>query len=298
MSTIRLGMSCNTRFHMTPQSPNQLGICSWSTHAATPAELIERLDQLGLKKVQLNLGPVVEQPAVWGDVQKLLAAKGYTIVSGMFGSVGEDYSTLETIKRTGGVVPDATWPENWKNVQLVAQVAKTMNLKIVSCHAGFLPHDAKDPNFKKLVERIGQIASLFAKYGLTLIFETGQETADDLSAFLDAVVAKGHKNIGINFDPANMILYDKGDPVQSLKRLIPRVVQVHIKDAKRTKVPGAWGQEVAIGEGEVNWDGFFQTLVAHDYKGNLVIEREAGADRIGDVRKAIERMTDVMRRAY
>ena len=54
-----------------------------------------------------------------------------------------------------------------------------------------------------------------------------------------------HPNIGVNFDPANMILYDKGDPVKALHVLAPWMRQVHIKDAKRTKIPGTWGEEVA-----------------------------------------------------
>ena len=38
----------------------------------------------------------------------------------MFGCVGEDYSTLDTIRVTGGIAPDATWEQNWKNIRATA----------------------------------------------------------------------------------------------------------------------------------------------------------------------------------
>lgn len=278
----------------SPQKPQQFGICSWSTHAKSPDELMDRLDKLGLKKVQLHMTPVWENPAVWGDVHKRLTDKGYKIVSGMFGSVGEDYSTLESIRKTGGVVPDQHWEGNWKIVQNTAKVAKQMGVPLVSTHAGFLPEDPNDASFRKLVDRISQIAGCFKDHGLTLLFETGQETADTLSRFLDALNANGAQNVGVNFDPANMILYAKGDPVASLKRLMPRVKQVHIKDARKTATPGTWGAETAIGDGEVDWKAFLAALAEGDYKGDLVIEREAGEDRVGDVRLAVERLTKLM----
>lgn len=279
---------------MKPQRPEQFGICSWSTHPKDPADLAGRMKELGLKRVQLALDPLRHNDSAWGDVQAVLKDQGLAICSGMFGCKGEDYSTLESIRATGGVVPDATWQDNWAAIQEHAPNAAKLGLTLVSTHAGFLPHDKSHPDFKKLVDRISQIAELFKKHSLVLVFETGQETAETLSAFLDALDKQGATNTGVNFDPANMILYDKGDPVESLKKLMPRVMQVHIKDAKRTTKPGTWGSEVAIGDGDVDWRGFLRALAEGDFEGNLVIEREAGEDRVGDVRKAIERLTKIM----
>jgi sugar phosphate isomerase/epimerase len=61
---------------------------------------------------------------------------------------------------------------------------------------------------------------------------------------------------------------------------------VHIKDAKRTKVPGTWGEEVPAGTGEVNWPAFFRALNQYDFSGNFIIEREAGNQRVADIRTA------------
>jgi sugar phosphate isomerase/epimerase len=66
----------------------------------------------------------------------------------------------------------------------------------------------------------------------------------------------------------------------------PWIRQVHIKDALRTREPGTWGQEVAVGAGEVNWPAFFAALKHQGFAGDLVIEREAGGQRVTDIRTA------------
>ena len=120
------------------------------------------------------------------------------------------------------------------------------------------------------------------KYGVTLILESGQETAEDLAAFLPRV-----PGVFINFDPANMILYGKGKPRAALRVLYPWIRQVHVKDARETKVPGTWGEEVPWGEGEVGGEAFLADLEALGYRGNYVVEREGGDDRPGDIRRAV-----------
>ncbi|RMH16269.1 MAG: sugar phosphate isomerase/epimerase, partial [Gammaproteobacteria bacterium] len=111
-----------------------------------------------------------------------------------------------------------------------------------------------------------------------------QETADDLLRFLEAV---NKPNLGVNFDPANMILYGKGDPVDAVRKLVGFIRQVHIKDAVSSAVPGEWGTEVPAGEGEVDWPAFLSVLQDAGYAGHFVIEREAGEDRVGDILKAV-----------
>ena len=206
----------------------------------------------------------------------------------MFGTIGEDYTTLESIKSTGGIVPDATWDENWRNIQAVADIAQKLGLKLVTLHAGFLPHESSDPTFKKLHQRITLIADLFAAKHIDLGFETGQETADTLREFLQQL---GKPNVGVNFDPANMILYDKGDPIAALRVLGPWLKQCHVKDAVKTKVSGTWGEEVTVGSGQVDWRAFFETLEKLGFRGDYAIEREAGEQRVADIRTAQQYLT-------
>jgi len=261
----------------------RLAVCSWSLQAETPTTLVERLLATGVRQVQLALDPLREKPAVWGDTPDRLSRAGIRIVSGMFGTVGEDYTTLETIRRTGGVVPDATWDANWKAIQDTAALAAQLGLKLVTFHAGFLPHEESDPDYAKLTDRLKRIADVFAAKSIHLGLETGQETADTLDAFLGKL---GKPNLGVNFDPANMLLYDKGDPIAALRRLGRWLKQVHLKDAIRTKVPGNWGEEVVVGTGEVDWKSFFAELRELGYSGALCIEREAGNARVADIQSA------------
>jgi L-ribulose-5-phosphate 3-epimerase len=262
---------------------SRLAVCSWSLQPENPARLVERLTATGVRRVQLALDPLRDEAATWGDAPHALERAGVEIVSGMFGTIGEDYSTLETIRTTGGIVPDATWPQNWRNIQATADLASRMRLRLVTFHAGFLPHDPADPTTDLLMGRLREVADVFASKGIQLGLETGQETAETLDAFLERLE---RRNVGVNFDPANMLLYDKGEPVASLRRLGRWLKQVHLKDARRTQVPGTWGEEVVVGTGEVDWKAFFAALAELGYTGDLCIEREAGSQRVNDIRQA------------
>ena len=271
----------------------RLAVCSWSLRPKDPADLIGQLRQLGMDKIQLALGPPASEPA-WADAGAKLSAAGVKVVSGMFGTVGEDYTTLETIRKTGGIVPDATWDENWRNIQRYVKLAAKLKLKLVSFHCGFLPEDPADASYDKLIGRLVKIADVFAGEGIGLAMETGQEDADTLKGFLDRLAKP---NVGVNFDPANMILYAKGEPVSAVKVLMPYVMQVHIKDATATKVPGQWGAEVPVGTGEVAWPAFFAALVAGGFGGCMSIEREAGEQRIADIKRAKRFILDIIGKA-
>ena len=264
-------------------SATRLAVCSWSLEPENLRDLLAKLTAVEIRRIQLALSPLRESPELWDSVEILCRQHDITIVSGMVSCLGEDYSTMESIRLTGGIVPDATWADNLKNLWQDAALAARLGLTLVTFHAGFLPHKDSDEGFAKMLLRLGMIAEIFAARGITLGLETGQETAAQLAELrvrLDA------DNVGVNFDPANMILYDKGDPVEALRILAPWLRQVHIKDAVRTKVPGTWGSEVPVGTGEVDWPEFFATLRELRFAGNLVIEREAGKQRVIDIRTA------------
>ncbi len=268
---------------MTEQTlAERLAVCSWSLQPADPAGLIAQLKQLGMDKLQLALDPIREGGA-WADAPAQLAEAGIEIVSGMFGTIGEDYSTLETIRRTGGIVPDETWDANWANIQQLVPITKGLGLKLVTFHAGFLPEETTDPAYEKLAGRLSQIADAFGAEGIDLAFETGQEDAATLKGFLQRLAKP---NVGVNFDPANMILYAKGDPVESVRILSDQLKGVHIKDAVEADTPGEWGTEVVVGTGQVDWPAFLAALSEGGFTGWLCIEREAGEQRVADIQAA------------
>ncbi|MCR5751211.1 MAG: sugar phosphate isomerase/epimerase [Kiritimatiellae bacterium] len=268
----------------------RIGVCSWSW-LKPMSGVAEDMEAAGVKGIHLALGPFISPDGRHGGAEgeealafvKAKIAKGeWNVMSTMIGMVGEDYSTLETIRATGGIVPDGTWETNRRIVTRGARLTQELGCHYMSTHAGFLD-ESNAQALSKFIERVRWMRDECRKYDVELILESGQETADDLYRFLDLV-----PGVGINFDPANMVLYDKGRPMDALKLLYPRIRQVHVKDAFRTKVPGTWGEEVPWGEGEVGGRKFVAALEALGYKGNYVVEREAGSDRARDIRKAIK----------
>lgn len=260
-------------------------VCSWSLRPRDAAELAILVRETGGSSVQLALMPLLDGGA-WQHAAATLERERITIASGMVSMAGEDYSSLESIARTGGVRPDATWPENLRRCREAAALAEDLGLRLVTFHAGFIPEDAADPGREAVLARLRELADLFADRGIRIGLETGQETADTL---LEALEALDRPEVGVNFDPANMILYAMGDPVASLSKLAPRVVAMHAKDALPTEVPGTWGREVPLGDGAVDWPELLG-VAATIPNLPIAIEREAGEHRVAEIRIARERL--------
>ncbi len=261
----------------------RIGVCSWSLRAADPRELADRVAAVGVTSTQLALEPLRTKRWSIDETIGALAARGITIASAMMQTHGEDYSTLASIAATGGLRPDATWAANEAAAREDAQLARALGVSLVTFHAGFLPHDPRDPERAKILDRIRRVADLFAATGVRVGLETGQESAETLAGVLDALA---HDNVGVNFDPANMILYGMGDPVLALARLAPHVMQIHVKDARASARPGEWGTEVVVGTGDVDWEGFDAARRERALDVDLMIEREAGDSRVADARRA------------
>ena len=272
----------------------RIGVCSWSWRLPL-REVAAKMDAAGVKGIHLALGPFIapdgrhgaaESAETWKFVKDKAAKGEWKIMSTMVGFVGEDYTTLDTIRETGGIVPDKHWEANKAIVTKGAKLTQELGCRYMSGHAGFL--DESDMvALAKYVERVTWIRDECAKYGVTFIMESGQETAADLARFMEMV-----PGVAINFDPANMVLYAKGKPMQALEKLYPWIKQIHVKDAIETSKPGTWGTEVRWGTGEVGGAEFVRRLEALGYKGDYVVERESidgekPGVREADIRAAI-----------
>ncbi|CAN5566347.1 sugar phosphate isomerase/epimerase [soil metagenome] len=263
----------------------QLGFCSWSVRPQSVEDLIEAAKQIGLSRVQLALVPLIAAPSAWADCFAKLRDAGIHIVNGMVGCVGEDFSTIAAIRRTCGVVPDETWPQSRERMKLAAPIAAAAGIGTITLHMGFIPANTSNLIYQKIIDRVRIAADLFAEHGIAIAMETGQEPAVTLLTFIHDL---GRDSVRINFDPANMLLYGSGDPIEALKLFAPRVGSVHIKDANRAAIAGEWGKEVPIGAGQVDWQAFFAILREANFSGPLTIEREAGIQRVADIRSAKE----------
>ena len=257
-----------------------LAVCSWSLRTDSPDALADAVIRCGINAVQLALVPCIEKPTEWGNAIAHLRSRGIAVVSGMLATVGEDYSSLQSIERTGGVRPTTTWARNQELAAATAELASSNGVTLVTLHAGFLPHDHANPERAVMIDRLRVMADIYAAHKVRVAFETGQEDAVTLCSALADIA---HPNVGVNFDPANMILYGMGNPVESLRALAPHVWQIHIKDAVATAVPGTWGREVVAGTGAVDWPAFFEAVATLPRAVDLVIEREAGPTREADI---------------
>jgi sugar phosphate isomerase/epimerase len=194
---------------------------------------------------------------------------------------GESYADIPTTQRTIGLAPAATRAERLVELKEIADFARLLSTPETSysggpipvgLHVGFVPHDETSPEFVDIVAATQSICDHCAAFGQAVHLETGQEPAGVLLEFLAAV---GRPNLGVNFDPANMILYGCGEPLPALQQLGRHVRSVHCKDAKWSDAPGeTWGEETPLGKGAVNFAAFLGVLDEIDYRGPLTIERE------------------------
>lgn len=266
--------------------PLAIGVCSWSLQVKNVPELKQFLDRLGVSVVQIACGD--PHHAAWDEGDRMpeaARAAGLQMSGAMLGFPGEDYTTPQTIQHTGGFGNPATRGERLERFRWALERTLALGLTDLMLHAGFLPEPG-DPDRKPFLDTLGQVSALAAEKGITVGFETGQETADLLRRTLDDLKCP---NLKVNFDPANMLLYDKGDPLRAVEILGPDIRSVHVKDANRPATPGVWGEEVPLGQGQVNIRAFVQALKKVGYRGPLCIEREVGnqQERLRDVAHGI-----------
>jgi sugar phosphate isomerase/epimerase len=234
---------------------------------------LEVAHDLGVPTIQLHAPHQGTRTQAAADAfLKRLADYGIKLTCVFGGFEGESYADIPTVARTVGLVPPATRAARTQELKEIADFAKLLGCKAVGLHVGFVPHDRSLPLYQEIVAVTQGVCDHCAKNGQSLHLETGQETADDLLAFIQDVQ---RPNLGINFDPANMILYGTGEPIAALKKVGRYVKSIHCKDGKWAASPGKeWGQEVALGDGDVGMENYLRTLKEIGYDGPLTIERE------------------------
>lgn len=223
---------------------------------------------------------------------------GITVTAVFGGFDGESYADIPTTVRTVGLVPRETRAARMAEMTEISDFAKLLGCNTVALHIGFVP-EAMGPDYRDLINSTRDLLDHVAGNGQQLNLETGQESAEHLLQFI-ADVARD--NLFINFDPANMILYGSGEPIDALRKVGKFVRSVHCKDAKWAapeKRGKEWGQEVALGAGDVGMETFLRTLKEIGYTGPLTIEREIPQDPVrqkADIGVAIKLLTDLRKK--
>ncbi len=172
----------------------------------------------------------------------------------------------------------------------IMDFALEMDTKIVTAHIGVVPANQNDPIWIELQSTLGRLGEYGQTTGVTFAVETGPEPAVVLKGLLDTI-----KGVGVNLDPANLVMVAGDDPVQATYTLARYIVHTHAKDGIKLH-PAAGGepgyQEMPLGEGAVDFKNWLHALREIGYNGFLTIEREVGQDPAADIVKAIRFLRD------
>jgi L-ribulose-5-phosphate 3-epimerase len=279
---------------MPPLRDLEVGVMFWAGH--DPITTIRTVKELGVRAGQLG---VPGEMALEGAAEAWKAAlqqEDFTIVTVFCSYIGESYADMPTVQQTVGFIPPATRLDREQRTKDVSDFAAVLGVKSIATHIGFVPENSTDSAYIDVLQMVRRICDYTARHGQSFVLETGQEPADVLLTFLRDV---DRTNIGINFDPANMIMYGTGDPIQALGVLASHVVSVHCKDGvwPPKGVAGGLGSERPLGHGDVGMPQFIAKLKQIGYTGVLSVEREIEdqeqkARDVSEAVKLLERLRD------
>jgi sugar phosphate isomerase/epimerase len=211
----------DSRFRRLDNLPQELTVEKWplGVFASIDAGLGVKLEvahELGVPTIQLH-APAEPTRTISHAKQFLerLQAMGIRITAVFGGFEGESYADIPTVTRTVGLVPPETREARTTEMKEIADFARVLGVDVVALHLGFVPHDASDPLYREVLTVTRDICDHCARQQQALHLETGQEDADTLVRFIQAVE---RENLFINFDPANMILYGSGEPIEALEK--------------------------------------------------------------------------------
>lgn len=193
---------------------------------------------------------------------------------------------------TLGLVPVAYRAERIHALKKGADFAKMIGVSDITTHVGFIPENPTTTEYRETVIAIREVADYCKSLDLYFNFETGQETPITLIRTIEDI---GLDNLGINIDPANLLMYGKANPVDAVGIYKDKIRGVHVKDGKYPTNGRELGVETAIGEGMVNFPLLIDKLHENGYKGPLIIEREISGDQqIADILKAKEELNSIL----
>lgn len=194
---------------------------------------------------------------------------------------------------TLGLVPTGYRGIRLKELKTGADFANKLGVHDMATHVGFVPEQPCYSEYRGVVSVVKDIAKYCKQRDLHFNFETGQETPVTLMRLFSDV---GEDNLGINLDPANLIMYGRGNPIDALDIYGDKIRGIHVKDGDYPKEDfHRLGKERVVGEGSVNFPVFLPKLLDGGYEGDLYIEHEIkDADRAEDVKKTVKYIKSIM----
>ena len=234
---------------------------------------LRQVRDLGFDNVQIHapsedvLGDRSRSSSLIEDIRSV----SIRITTVFAGFSGESYADVPTVRDTVGYLNPSLREERIRITERISDFAAALGVDKVAAHIGFVPEDPDHPDHHAMIQCVGRLADYCGGHGQDFCLETGQETADALRHFLETL---NRDNVGVNFDPANMILYGSGEPIEALGIVADYVVSVHAKDGKWPSGEGQLGTEFPLGSGDVGMDRFIAKLKQIGYRGPITMERE------------------------
>lgn len=248
-----------------------------------PADTIRAVKDLGFPTCQVSCRAQTNvTPELARALREAADRAGIAITTIWAGTSGqEDWNFIDG-PRTIGLVPAETRAERLAALKRGAEFASWAGVAGISSHVGFIPENPGDPVYGDLLAALRELAEHCGALGLEFWFETGQETPITL---LRTIEDLGLPNLGINFDPANLLMYGKANPLDALDVFGRYVRGVHAKDGEYPTNGRELGVEKPLGQGRVNFPALIGKLRDLGYGGALTIEREiSGEQQIADIK--------------
>ncbi len=265
----------------------------------------------GLKKAKEVGAEGVQIYAIAGEMDPAnLTAAARKELKAYIADLGLEISALCGDLGGHGFQDVAENPAKVEKSKRILDLAMDLGTNIVTTHIGIVPEDTSSEIYSAMQQSCEELCQYAESMNAHFAIETGPETASHLKQFLDTLSGRG---VAVNFDPANFVMVTGDDPVKGVYTLKDYIVHTHAKDGVRYMevdpriVYGSLGfdkmsheriaqmlsegkvfQEVPLGEGKVDFDGYFKALIDIGYQGYLTIEREVGDNPAEDIRKAVQ----------
>ncbi|GHU65647.1 hexulose-6-phosphate isomerase [Spirochaetia bacterium] len=247
----------------------------------------KQLKEVGLSSCQLcGWDESLFTSDIAKNIVSLTKEMGITISTFWCGYPGPKVWDFYEGQQTLGLVPPEYRYIRAAALKQGSDFAKLLGVKQIATHAGYIPENPNDPNYHGVLAALRDVVNHCKKNKQIFLFETGQETPVTLRRLMEDL---GNKNVGINLDPANLLLYGKANPVDALDVFGTYVRDIHAKDGEYPTDGRNLGEEKPLGEGRVNFPKLIARLKELGYDGPITIEREiTGAQQKKDILKAIE----------
>ena len=272
-----------------------LGVIVSLSPATSVRKAMEKVHRLGFTTCQFSTWSTeLLTRAAARELCRVTGEYGITVTTMWTGYPPPKVWDLVDGPSTIGLVPPQWRAERVKSLKRGVRFAAACGIPSVATHVGFISEDPKDALYKPTVRAVRQVARACEKEGIEFWFETGQETPVTLLRMIQDV---GLPNLGINLDPANLILYGKANPIDALDVFGKYVRGVHAKDGLYPTDGRSLGKEVALGKGKVNFPLLIPRLYKLGFRGALTIEREiSGPRQTRDINRARKLLEDIVRK--